>query len=156
MALGKAVAAVNETASRMRFDQDVGTIGDRLLSVRGWKLYSKEFPVLDVGFQAEGRTELRVRLVATNWNDEPPSVELLDKDGIYLTGPQIPQNSGNVFHVDNHPSTGRPFVCMAGAREYHTHSSHISDLWDNYKRQGGYDLGGIMTQLWRVWKKCTP
>jgi hypothetical protein len=147
---------MNETASRLRFDKDVGTMGDRLLGVRGWKLYTKEFPVLDVGFQAEGRTELRVRLVATNWNDEPPSVELLDKDGNYLTGPKIPQNSGNVFHTDNHHLTGRPFVCMAGAREYHTHSSHTGDLWDNYKRRGGYDLGGIMTQLWHVWKKCTP
>jgi hypothetical protein len=147
---------MNETASKMLFDKDVFKIDGRLLSVRGWKLYSKEFPVLDVGFQAGGRTEFRVRLIANNWNAEPPAIELLDKDGNYLTGPKIPQNSGNVFHTDNHHLTGRPFICMPGAREYHTHQSHVADSWDNYRHQSGYDLGGIMTQLWWVWQKCNP
>jgi hypothetical protein len=45
---------------------------------------------------------------------------------------------------------------MAGAREYHTHSSHVNDLWDNYKHRGGYDLGGILHQLWSAWLKTTP
>jgi hypothetical protein len=147
---------MNETASRILFDQDVGKINERLLGVRGWQLYSKEFPVLDVGFQLEGRTELRLRFVAKNWSDEPPSIELLDKDGNYLPADKVPQKPGGVFNRGHHHLTGRPFVCMAGSLEYHTHSSHVSDSWDNYKRKSGYDLGGLATQLWRAWLTSAP
>jgi Predicted metal binding domain len=108
---------------------------------------------LEVGFQATERAEMRVRLIAKNWNDEPPSVELLDGDGNYLSPERIPQNSVNIFHRDLHPATGRPFVCMAGAREYHIHTGHVSDSWDNYKRKEAYTLGGITTQLWNAWLK---
>jgi hypothetical protein len=144
---------MNEAASKALFDQDVGKITERLLATRNWKLYIKEFPVLDVGFQASGRPEMRVRLIANNWNDDPPSVELRDSEGNYLIPERIPRNSGNIFHSDLHHATKRPFVCMTGAREYHTHSSHVGDSWDNYKRKEAYTLGGITTQLWYAWLK---
>jgi len=45
---------------------------------------------------------------------------------------------------------------MAGVREYHTHPSHTGDVWENYKDRSGYDLGGLLTQVWRVWQQATP
>jgi hypothetical protein len=45
---------------------------------------------------------------------------------------------------------------MAGVREYHTHSSHVSDAWENYKTKSGYDLGGVITQVWRAWQQALP
>jgi Predicted metal binding domain len=147
---------MNEAASKELFDQDVGKITDKLLATRGWKLYSREFPVLDVGFQLAGRTEMRVRLVAQNWNDSPPFVELLDSEGRYLAPANIPRGPTSVFNQNIHPATGRPFVCMAGSREYHTYANHVSDSWDNYKRRDSYTLGGIVTQLWNAWLKATP
>jgi len=155
MALEKAVAGMNETASRALFEDDVRKISERLLASRNWKLYNNEFPVLDVGFRGDGRTELRLRFIAANWNDAPPSVELLDASGNFLAANQVPQRPGGVFNQGIHPATSRPFVCMAGTLEYHTHSSHVGDSWNNYKSKDAFTLGGIMTQLWSSWQKMT-
>jgi hypothetical protein len=143
---------MNEAVSRALFERDVSGLSDRLLTSRNWKLYSREFPVLDVGFRAEGRPELRLRLIGKNWNDEPASVELLDGAGEFLK--QAPQHPGSVFNNAAHPATGRPFVCMVGTREYHTHPSHVNDSWENYKAK--VTLGGLLTQLWNAWLKCKP
>lgn len=32
-----------------------------------------------------------------------------------------------------HPATGKPFVCMQGVAEYHSHPSHLDDHWDRYR-----------------------
>jgi hypothetical protein len=32
-----------------------------------------------------------------------------------------------------HPVTGRPFVCLQGIAEYHSHPSHVADSWDRYR-----------------------
>jgi len=145
---------MNEAISKALFERDVRGLSDRLLASRNWKLYSKEFPVLDVGFRADGRPELRLRLLAKNWNEEPASVELLNSAGEFLA--QAPRHPGGVFNNSAHPATGRPFVCMAGAREYHIHSSHVNDSWDNYRSKPAYTVGGILTQLWNAWLKSTP
>lgn len=145
---------MNEAASKALFERDVAGLGERLLTSRNWKLYSKEFPVLDVGFRAENRAELRLRLFARNWNDQPPSAELLNGDGEFLK--QLPQYLNGIFHNGNHPSTGRPFICMAGTLEYHTHSSHVGDSWENYKKRDAYALGGIATQIWKGWLRASP
>jgi Predicted metal binding domain len=151
---GKAAAGVNEIISRGLFERDVSGLGERLLTSRNWKLYSREFPVLDVGFCAVGRPELRLRLVAKNWNEEPASVELLNSVGEFLA--EAPQYPGSVFNNSAHPATSRPFVCMTGALEYHIHPSHVNDSWENYKNRAAYTLGAILTQLWNAWLKSTP
>jgi hypothetical protein len=45
---------------------------------------------------------------------------------------------------------------MAGVREYHMHPSHVGDVWDNYKSRPGYDLGGVITLVWRAWQQAKP
>jgi hypothetical protein len=145
---------MNEAVSKALFRRDVIGLSGRLLTSRNWQLYSKEFPVLDVGFRAQGRAELRVRLLATNWNYEPTSIELLNSAGEFLM--QLPHHPGGVFNNGRHPATGRPFVCMAGAREYHIHPSHVNDSWENYRRRTAYTLGGVLTQLWNAWLKSSP
>jgi hypothetical protein len=143
---------MNEALSRALFDKDAGSLSERLLTSRNWNLYNREFPVLDVGLRSAARQEFRVRLVARNWNEEPPSAELLNQSGEFLL--QVPQRPGGIFNNSAHPATGRPFVCMAGVREYHIHPSHVNDNWENYKNKSGYNLGGILTQLWNAWLKC--
>jgi hypothetical protein len=93
-------------------------------------------------------------MVCDNWNELPPSVELLEADGTAMMA--IPQGPTGVFNASAHPVTRKPFICMAGSREYHTHSSHTTDLWDNYKDKSGYDLGDILGQLWSAWLKSQP
>jgi putative metal binding uncharacterized protein len=145
---------VNRVASRALFDQQVSALEGELLEIRKWTVFSRTFPVLDVGFEAVGRTPFRVHMNCDDWNELPPVITLLTFDGAVLTA--LPTGPTGIFHQGPHDITKRPFICMAGSREYHTHTSHIADLWDNYKSQDGYDLGGIMTRIWNGWLKSTP
>jgi hypothetical protein len=138
-------------ASQARFEADVEGLTDALATRRGWILHCISYPVIDCAFAAPGRTGFRIRLTCDNWNDLPPSVALLAADGTLLG--QLPPNPTGVFNQGPHPATHRPFVCMRGAREYHTHPSHVGDPWEAVKGTDAYSLGGILTQLWRAWGK---
>jgi hypothetical protein len=146
---------VHELASRNMFEDQTKHLEGRLLEVRRWRLISASYPVLEICFEGDGRAPMRLRVGCDDWNDLPPSVTLLDGEGKALGVGGAPTGS-NIFHQGPHDTTRLPFICMAGTREYHTHSSHVGDLWDNYKTASGYDLGGILTQIWNGWLKCTP
>jgi len=47
------------------------------------------------------------------------------------------------------PITHLPFVCMIGTNEYHTHSSHVSDAWSQYR--DSRTLGSIVYQIQQGW-----
>jgi hypothetical protein len=143
---------VLEALSRAAFNRDVERIDPRSARIYGWTILEAEFSILDVVFEHASAAPLRLRLHCEDWDEQPPSIALLSRDGERLTEP--PPNVGGVFHPGPHPIVGHPFVCMRGAREYHTHFSHVTDLWDNYRGQPGMDLGGIVQQLWRAWKKA--
>lgn len=141
-----------EALSRAAFERDVGRIDARSARLNDWTILSADFPVLDVLFNHPTASPLRLRLTCSDWDELPPSIGLLDATGQPLT--TAPPCVGSVFNSSAHPNTGRPFVCMRGAREYHIHPSHTSDRWDNYRGTSGMDLGGIIFQLWRAWKKA--
>jgi hypothetical protein len=150
---------MNATACKALFDEAVGAITDRVLQARGWKVHSRDFPVLDVSFIANGRGTLRPRFQCDNWNELPPAIELLNADGDFiaaLPAMRTVPNGSPIFNASAHPRTGRPFICMIGAREYHTHPSHTGDAWSNYAHRSEYDLGGIVTQVWQGWRKYWP
>ncbi|MBZ9959302.1 putative metal-binding protein [Mesorhizobium sp. BR1-1-14] len=140
-----------EALSRAAFDRDIGRIDRRSAQMYRWSILESSFPILDVLFDHTTAAPLRLRLNCTEWDELPPAIELLDSTGRHLN--TAPPNGGGVFNGGPHPNTGRPFVCMRGAREYHVHSSHTTDLWDNYRGVSGMDLGGIVLQLWRAWKR---
>jgi Predicted metal binding domain len=146
--------AVHEAVSRQLFDDAVKGIGPDLCAERGWTVHSATYPILEIGFATPGRQPLRIRARCDGWNGVPLSIEWLDAAGDALTA--IPQGPGGQLNNSPHPQTGRPFVCMAGVREYHTHPSHIGDVWESYKDQSGYDIGGIITRVWRAWQQATP
>ena len=137
-------------AARALFEAQVKKL-EPAAKLRGWHIYEKAFPTIDVGFRHDSRPELRVRLSAPNWNDDPPSVELLDATGIPLTQANTPRHG--FFNVNAHPTTGRPFICSPGALEYHTHPSHTSDRWENYKAAS--TLGDILTRAYNAWLDST-
>ena len=141
---------MNKIASTALFDTEVEAIPEELLGLRGWTIDSREYPILDVSFR-NGKGDVRVRMVCDNWNELPPSILFLDSDGQELSA--INRDPAGVINVGPHPTTGRPFICHPGSREYHTHSSHTGDLWDNYKNKSGFDLGGILTKVWHAWRK---
>jgi hypothetical protein len=65
-----------------------------------------------------------------DFDASPPSVDMLDPD----TLESLPSErwTPGVPH-SLHPSTGRPFVCLQGVAEYHSHPSHTNDPWDRYR-----------------------
>lgn len=144
---------MHEEVSRQLFDDAVRNLTPELCGLRGWALRSAVFPVLGISFAAHGREPARIDVHCDNWNSIPPSVVFVDETGGFVR--KISEAPGGQFQ-QAHPSTGRPFVCMAGVREYHTHPNHLGDLWENYKERPGYDLGGIVTQVWRAWQKAKP
>lgn len=145
--------SVHKAAAKALFDKQAG-FTPALLAERGWEVPLREFPVLELVFRAEGRVPLRTRFTCPDWNELPPSIALLALDGTSLGS--IPRDPSGVFNPSAHPTTGRPFICMKGSLEYHTHSSHVNDSWDAIRGLSAYDLGGIVTQVWRAWQKATP
>jgi len=147
---------MNPLGAKALFDAAVANLDDRVLASRGWVIHGRTFPYLDVAFRNPERSELRVRLGCDDWNDTPPSVALLGPDGSILTALPAMRPGSTIFNVGPHGRTGRPFVCMVGAREYHEHEGHLGDLWSNYKARDGYTLGNIVERLWRGWWMFWP
>lgn len=145
---------MHELVSRQLFEEGLRGLTADLTKERGWTIHTAAFPTVDVSFAAPGRQPIRARFVWDGWDAQPPSVEWLTPDGAYLTA--LPSSPRGQLNSSAHDTTGRPFVCMVGVREYHTHPSHRGDLWDNYRGRAGYDLGGIITQVWRAWGEARP
>ena len=142
---------MHPAAAKALFNAETATLSAALAKRRGWVFHSIEFPLIDCAFTAPGRMTLRLRLQCDNWNDQPPAISLLAAEGAFL--PTLPANPSGVFNQGPHPATGRPFICMRGAREYHTHPSHVGDPWETLKTSSSYSLGGILSQLWSAWQK---
>lgn len=50
--------------------------------------------------------------------------------------------------LDGHPTTGRPFLCLRGIREYHEHPQHSGDEWLLYRTE--MSLFSIVMSMWRT------
>lgn len=142
---------MHPAAAKALFQEEATGLSPSLAQRRQWILHAVEFPLIDCSFTASGRTTLRVKLSCEEWHDRPPSISLYAADGTLLTS--LPPNPTGVFHAGPHPTTNRPFICMRGSWEYHTHPSHLADLWENVKGKSSFTLGGILTQVWHAWQK---
>jgi hypothetical protein len=142
---------MHEAASRALFDEEIGRWPPDLASSRGWLVHDLKYPIIDCAFTAPNRTPLRLRCDFSNWNEQPPSVVLLNADGSKLTS--LPQNPTGVFNPGPHPTEGRPFICTQGVREFHTHSSHKNEPWEQFRGKPNFGVGDILTKLWHAWRK---
>lgn len=140
--------------SQAKFEKDLAGLTTELCEMRAWTVFSRSYPVLDVGFMSPQGRQLRLKLRCEDWNEQPPSVELLQWDGSELTA--MPPSSTNIFHPGRHPVTQKFFVCMVGTREYHTHPNHVTDHWHKYSQMPEYRLGEIVSQIWNAWRKSNP
>lgn len=147
---------MNTLGAKALFDVSIALLDERILASRGWVIHSRVFPVLDISFRSNERQELRVKLGFDDWNDTPPSVDLCAPDGTFLMALPQPRPGNNIFNAGAHDRTKRPFVCMIGVREYHTHASHLNEPWPNYKAQDNYTLGNVVEQIWNGWLGVWP
>ncbi len=142
---------MHRLAAKALFDKDLVTVSGPLAQTRRWAVHRIEFPILDCELTHAEKPHLRLRFHCDDWNTLPPSIELLTGDGEQLT--VMPGRTTGVFNHSAHPTTGKPFICMRGSSEYHTHGSHVTDLWEPLRVQSKYSLGGILTQIWNAWRK---
>jgi hypothetical protein len=142
------VAEVHEELAKAKFQKDVEAITDQVASKLRLTVHNKTFPVLDIS--VDHIVPIRLRFTCDNWNESPPAIEILNSDGSFYQG-KLP--AGNIFNPGPLPSTGRPFICMRGSREYHTHTNHLNDTWDTYRAQDGMSLLGIVQQLVNHWRR---
>lgn len=140
---------MHELLAAMNFERDTAVLTPAFCKRNGWKLLQCAFPILDVVVSA-GR-DFRMRFGCDDWDELPPSVELLTPDG--RPWGQLP---GGVFNTGPHPSTNKGFVCMRGVREYHNHPSHLNESWASYRGQDGMNLVGLLIQLTGAWRKAYP
>lgn len=148
--------------SRQLFDEQINRItgNPELLIDRGWLILRSLYPELTLAVKHRVSGLMRVfHFECGDWNDQPPALKLVDAEsGSELPGSAWPKDNASHWHPSGWTSAGgistpRPFMCMVGIREYHTHSSHIRDRWENYKELQGYDLPGIVVQVTEVFQK---
>lgn len=142
---------MHRLAAKVLFDSEINAIPETLTNLRDWTFHCTEFPLLDCEFGHMTVQPLRLCFHCDGWNTQPPSIELLTPGGKDLL--EVPGTSTGVFNGSAHPATGKLFICMRGSREYHTHSSHINDLWEPLRNRSEMSLGGILTQIWNAWRK---
>jgi len=72
------------------------------------------------------------KLDCSRFDAEPPSVSMVDA----VTSSDLPLErwTPGVPH-SIHPITQKPFVCLQGVAEYHSHPSHLDDSWDRYRNR---------------------
>lgn len=139
----------HEMLVRCLVEDELKVLTPQFLEQHSWELNNVEFPHLDVTIQ--GSRPLRIRLNYEDWPDRPPSAELLD-----VTGNALDVGGFTIFNMSPHPSTGKPFICMRGFHEYHIHPSHLNELWENYRRETGNNLIGLLAQVSRSWRTVYP
>lgn len=145
---------MHPSLAKAKFERDLAGITAELCEARSWTVFEREYPIFDVGFRASNGASLRIRMECEMWNEQPPAVLLQDWEGKNLAIGIA--SSTNIFNASLHRNTGRPFVCMRGSREYHTHESHLNDPWEALKGSADYRLGEIATQIWNGWRKANP
>lgn len=151
-----------EVLSRGAFERELAQLDKRIVARRNWTVLTAQYPVLDVVFNHPTRAALRLRFICNGWDDQPPSIEILTADGQFIPSRREPGNPHeyvfaggmSIFNSGPHEQHPWPFICMRGSRDYHNHSSHRTDSWDNYRDHSGNGLLGLLEQLWRVWKRA--
>lgn len=147
--------------SKELFDSAVAKIceNSELLAEREWLVLHRAFPELTLAVRHRATGRVRVfRFRFDGWNDQPPSLSLVDGETLEeLPGTMWPTDGQGHWHPTGWQPAGgqtttRPFMCMVGIREYHTHTSHAQDSWDKYKNESGFDLGGIISRVTGVFQ----
>ena len=63
------------------------------------------------------------------YDTAPFAVSVVDSNHDPVPGAAWPPRMNH----GNHPIFSRPFLCIQGTLEYHTHPSHVTDQWDTHR-----------------------
>lgn len=128
---------------------------------RGWLLLSArnlEVEVAFVGSISLGQSQLpsitaAIRLTYENYDLWPPSLTFIDVrtgESTYPVARALDRGDGGDVRdvLLDHP-TGRPFLCLPGLREYHSHPQHTGDNWLLHRTSGAGRIAVICDSVWR-------
>ena len=141
---------MDKAVSHRKFKSEIRSLETEVttyVSIKGWRLVSTIYPTLAVVLRhVRSHREIEFRFVCDDWDELPPSLTLHDpEDGRELPWAEWPKGVWSVH--ESHPSTGKPFLCLPGIREYHTHPSHLSNKWEGYRQQSAYRLRDIIDRV---------
>ncbi len=99
---------------------------------------------------------LAVNIDFTNWDVEPPSVTFIDPfTKNFLKGEEISAQliqvlpNGVNLNLIQGKGDIKPFLCIPGIKEYHSHPAHSGDRWMLYRDQGEGKLCTILEQIYK-------
>ena len=141
---------MDNAVSQRKFEAEIRSLqteGADYAASKGWTLVASTYPVLAVVMRhSRSALDVEFRFSCDEWDALPPSLALHHpEDGREFTWKEWPEGGWSV--LDSHPSTGRPFLCLRGIREYHTHPSHVGDFWEGYRLRGTYRLRDIVDRV---------
>ena len=95
-----------------------------------------------------------IRLSYDNYDLWAPSLTFIDALTRQPTKPPVrafqPTPTGPLdVLIDAHPATSRPFLCLPGIREYHTHPQHTGDDWLLHRELKEGSISTICDRVWR-------
>ena len=144
------IATMDIQVSRSKFEDDTKKLKDLESTfgmLRGWRIKLASYPALTIVLRHnKSKREIEFRFLCDDWDDIPPSLTLHDS----LSGEELRWDDwpkGAWATGNQHPETGKPFLCLPGIREYHTHTSHRNDFWSGYIIKGSYRLRHIVDRV---------
>ena len=141
---------MDSAVSIRKYDRVVDSLTNKaalFVGERGWDVVDVVYPCLSVVFKhpRSGR-EIEFRFNCEGWDEEPPSLTLHNPEsGQELCWENWPKEAWSV--LARHPITGKPFLCLRGIREYHTHNRHLNDPWEAYRPMSSYSLLSIIDRV---------
>jgi Predicted metal binding domain len=141
---------VDPAVSRRKFERELECIRTQaagFIEAAAWDVVDATYPVLAVVFTHPGsKRRVGFRFLCDDWDELPPSLSLFHPEtGQELPWDKWPQQGWSAGNP--HPTTGKPFLCLPGIREYHIHSSHLGDKWDNLRGRQTYSLRYILHRV---------
>jgi hypothetical protein len=148
--------------SKALFNEGVARLQSNpvLLVDQGWLVIKAEYPCFSLAVKHRRTGRMRVfSFTFDDWNSQPPSLRLLAAETLEeLPGRLWPSGSTH-WHQGGWISPGglhtpRPFLCMRGIREYHTHNQHLGDLWSNHRDDANCSLENLVLQVAEVFQQA--
>lgn len=140
------------------------------LQKRGWLLLNEDYdvPFVELALVApvptwgiSGKIDCVVcamRLTFDNYDLWPPSLTFID---IFTREPNSPSVRAFLMTsegprdvlINGHPTTNRPFICLPGIREYHSHPQHTGDDWHLHRPGKEGSISVICDRIWLTMAK---
>ena len=146
---------VDKMVSRKKFEAEILSLNTDTVAyaaAKGWKIISTDYPTLALALRhPRSLREVEFHFACDDWDEIPPSLSLHDAEG----GRELPwaEWPKGDWPVGEHDATGKPFLCLPGIREYHTHQSHVGDSWHGYRLRGTYRLRDIVDRVQQKFEK---